>query len=213
MKLNKVASIIKKNKRLVIYTASNGAQWISNGMAAYSMAGMPHLTKEIVLKIFDVPQDKQGGWICTETELPSGIDFESAIQQEREIEPMKIFIDWMGDVYWLFKDGKQIYTIKEEFIKPFSDNQEYITYFRREMHGGHFVLAIKNGLTLEAIITPHYLHKYEDFTKEIKEIAALYAKMPKDGAGIFEPTIENQTEPPEILDSGENDGGKQIHLV
>ena len=34
MKLKTIASIFNRNKRLAIYTAPNGEQWIGNGIAA-----------------------------------------------------------------------------------------------------------------------------------------------------------------------------------
>ena len=36
MKLKTIATLFKRNKRLVIYTAPNGEQWVCNGVAMYS---------------------------------------------------------------------------------------------------------------------------------------------------------------------------------
>ena len=40
MKLKTIATIFKRNKFLRIWNEPNGAQWITNGVAAYSMEGM-----------------------------------------------------------------------------------------------------------------------------------------------------------------------------
>ncbi len=58
MKFKMIAAVFKRNKFLRILTMPNGIQWITNGSALYSMSGMPRMTPEMVLKIFDIPEDK-----------------------------------------------------------------------------------------------------------------------------------------------------------
>lgn len=175
MKLKTIASIFNRNKRLAIYTAPNGEQWIGNGIAAYSLRGMPHMTPEIVLRIFDVPPDKHNKWICEESELPTVISFEDNERGETEIEPLKTNIEWYGVNYWLFPDGRRIYSFNEDYIKPLLDEPDYLTYHKRETAGGGFVLACKIGFELKAIVAPAMLK--EEFTEEINRIAALYRAM------------------------------------
>ena len=118
MKLKTIASLFNRNKRLEILTAENGEQWISNGHAAYSLRGMPHMTPEIVLRIFDVPPDKHSKWLCGESALPTAINFEDGATEETAIEPMRMNIEWYGENFWLFPDGRRIYSFNECYIKP-----------------------------------------------------------------------------------------------
>ena len=178
MKLKAIASLFNRNKRLVIFNAPDGGgQWIGNGMAAYSLSGMPHMTPDIVLRIFDVPPDRYSKWLCEETELPTAIDFSNNDPEESDIEPLKVNIEWFGDNYWLFPDGRRIYSFNEDYIKPLLDEPDYLTYHKRQTAGGGFVLACKVGLELRAIIAPFLLEKQDDFTEEIQRIADLYAEM------------------------------------
>ncbi len=71
MKLKAIATIFKKNKFLRILDAPSGSQWITNGVAVYSMEGMPKLTPAMVLKIFDIPEDKQTEWNCEVIPMPA----------------------------------------------------------------------------------------------------------------------------------------------
>lgn len=73
MKLKAIAAIFKRNKRLNILVMPNGTQWITNGVALYSMSGMPELTPAMVLKIFDIPEDKQGEWTCEVKPMPESM--------------------------------------------------------------------------------------------------------------------------------------------
>jgi hypothetical protein len=184
MKLNTIASLFKKNKRLDIYTSECGEQWISNGAALYSLSGMPHLTPETVLRIFDVPPDKHAAWICDEKELPTTIDFSDVTESETIIEPIKLNIEWDEYRYRLFPDGERIYTIRADYIKPLLDEPDYLTYQKRETSGGGFVLAVKIGMELKAIIFPYFLHESEEYLEEIERMAGLYRSMAQDD--VFE---------------------------
>jgi hypothetical protein len=180
MKLKTIASIFNRNKRLTIYTAPNGEQWLSNGAAMYSLRGMPRMSPGIILRIFDVPPDKQNKWICNESEMPTTINYEDSTDTETDIEPLKINIEWLGDNYWLFPDGRRIYSFNEDYIKPILDEPDYLTFHKRETAGGGFVLTCKIGLEIKAIIAPAMLHTNEKYAEEIKRIAGLYAAMERE---------------------------------
>lgn len=136
MKIKAIAAVFKRNKSLTVYDDENGEQWISNGAAMYSMRGMPPLTPETVLKIFDVPADKHSDWICQECELPKIMSLSGFVKWETEIEPEKINIEYFGDKYWLFPDGDKIYALNEEYLKPLLDEREYLVYGKRTNETG-----------------------------------------------------------------------------
>ncbi|MCM1062075.1 MAG: hypothetical protein NC452_17560, partial [Eubacterium sp.] len=99
MKLNAIAAIFKRNKRLNISVMSDGTQWITNGIAMYSMSGMPELTPAMVLKIFDIPEDKQGQWTCEIKPMSDNIKeiCEEEFYTTKELfEKKKITIAWEG---------------------------------------------------------------------------------------------------------------------
>jgi hypothetical protein len=177
MKLKAIAAIFRHNKQLEIFNTPEGEQWVCNGVAMYSMRGMPHMSPEIVLRIFDVPPDKRSEWICRESEMPTVIDYSDGSASEEGIEPMVIRIGWYGIGYWLFPDGWRIYSFDEDYIKPLLDEPDYLTFHRRETENDGFVLACKTGFELKAIITPTDLRTKEKYTQEISNIASLYAAM------------------------------------
>ena len=180
MKLKTIAALFKRNKHLIIYTTPDGEQWVSNGIAMYSMRGMPRMSPEVVLRIFDIPPDKHNDWIRNECEMPTTINYADNVNDETDIEPLKINIEWFGNNYWLFPDGRRIYSFNEDYIKPLLDESEYLTYHKRETENGGFVLICKIGFEIMAIIAPHMLHSNEKYTEEIYKIAGLYAEMERD---------------------------------
>ena len=180
MKLKTIASLFNRNNQLNIYTADNGEQWISNGVAVYSLRGMPHMTADIILRIFDIPPDKRDKWLTEESEIPVTISFEDYVIGETEVKPFKINIEYFGVNYWLFPDGQRVYSFNEEYLKSLLDEPDYLKFHKRTTEGGGFILACKVGLELKAIILPSHLHNKEEYTEEIQLIAKLYAVMSRE---------------------------------
>jgi hypothetical protein len=161
----------------MIYTTYMGEQWIGDGAAMYSLRGMPHMTPETVLRIFDVPPDKQNKWKQYEDDVPAHIDCSDYASGEKDIEPLRISVVWNGCGYMVFPDGNRLYTVNKDYIKPLLDEPDYLTYHKRETAGGGFLLACKIGLELKAVIAPAILQKREGYTAEIYKIAGLYRQM------------------------------------
>jgi len=183
MKLKTIASLFNRNKRLTIYTAADGEQWIGNGIAMYSLRGMPHMTPPIVLRIFDVPPDKYEKWVCAESDMPTAIDFSDDTLGDTHIRPLKIGIEWSGDNYLLFPDERRIYSFNIDYLKPLIGDP-YLMYHKRETKDGGFVLACKVGLELEAIVAPFIFHENDGFVAEIAIISGAYGLM-HSGGGII----------------------------
>lgn len=170
MKLKTIAANFKHNKRLVIWNRTNGEQWITNGHAAYLMDGMPPLTPEFMLKIFDIPEDKQGEWHCNTAEMPSSIaamldgDITQATSKV-EARPFAIsIIDANGTTNLLFGGGCGILAVNEQYVKPLYDNSDYLVYFKstlmhtdgESVRKGTYLLC-RVGFDIKAIIAPSIL--------------------------------------------------------
>ena len=173
MKLNKIAALFKRNKHLTIYNTENGEQWISNGYAIYSMRGLPQVTPTTVLRLFDVPSNKHKGWTCKAEDLPEFVIVQDSISDEINIEPYKLTLQQADNRYWIFSYGAEIHAINEDYLNPLL-NGEYITFHKRKDNDGNFMLAIKDGLELIAIVMPMLPYKTDEFIKEINAIAGLF---------------------------------------
>jgi hypothetical protein len=180
MKLKTIASVFNRHKRLTIYTGGGGGQWIGNGIAMYSLAGMPRMTAGIVLRVFDVPPDKRGKWTREEAGMPDAMSFERAASGETDIMPLSLKIKLNDATFWLFSDERQILSFNEDYIKPLLDEPEYLTFHKRETKGGGSVLALKIAGELRAVVAPAFLQGIEGYADEIQQIADLYAAMPRE---------------------------------
>ncbi len=191
MKLKAIAAIFKRNKHLNILTLPSGAQWITNGVAMYSMSGMPELTPAMVLKIFDIPEDKQGEWTCEIKPMPENICEicnEGFYTTKALLETKKGTIAWSGVTYSLFSNGDDIIAIDEKYLKPLYDDMEYMQFYKRIFSNGRdFAIVCRNALEIEAIIMPRMLG--EDMAKELLEIGMYY------NSAKYKAILENMNKP------------------
>lgn len=185
MKLKAIAANFKRNKHLIIYNRPNGEQWITNGHAAYLIDGMPTLTPDAMLKIFDIPESKQGEWHCDIRDMPQSIialleDDITMATHKVESEPLKTsIIDASGTTMLLFSDHRGILAVNEQYVKPLYDNSDYLAYFKStliETGNEHIVkssyLLCRVGFEFKAIIMPILLG--DTTINEINEISTYF---------------------------------------
>ena len=55
----KVASICKKNKSMLLATSADNTQWVGQGSAFYSIAGLPQMTVPEVMNALDYTDDEK----------------------------------------------------------------------------------------------------------------------------------------------------------
>jgi len=70
MKFSKVAALCKKRKRIHVYNdPKSEAQWLGDGIGIYLLEGMPQITTDECLRLFDVPEDKHSSYFCLHNEV------------------------------------------------------------------------------------------------------------------------------------------------
>lgn len=170
MKIKAIASAFKPKKTVVIKdVADNGVQWITNGAAFYSMDGMPKFTPTSLLKIFDIPEEKQEEWTSEQTSVSRYIIDDS---KDYELEEMKMQIKWLGETYIFLKDEHSIFAINEQYLKPLYDEWDYLRYVAHPLSSGQTtVIMCYVKLELKAVILPVTLG--DNLTRELSELLTL----------------------------------------
>ncbi len=197
MKFKMVAAVFKRNKFLRILTMPNGIQWITNGSALYSMSGMPKLAPEMVLNIFDIPEDKQADWNCEEADMPENLqeictdDFH---MPKISLEQKIAVVGWNDNTY-LFLDGMDgVFAVDENLIKPLYDDMEYLRFYKCTLRGSCTpAIMCYNALELKAIVFPYM--PGEKMAKEFQEISTYYSSIQ------YKTLLENMRNPPIFNDA------------
>jgi hypothetical protein len=179
MKLKAVAAAFKKHNRFKLYTTARGEQWIDDGMAAYKLEGLPELTPDGILTMFDIPPDKRAGWDVEQIEPPDdGIAFRDSYESEEVAEMLPLRFDYMNDVICLFTCGNDIYGVYETHIKPFLPLDMYLTFNARYLvENGTVVLAVKTGFFINALIRPLNLFGNDRFNELFSNVATRGGRM------------------------------------
>lgn len=170
MKIKAIVSAFKPRKIANISdVVDNDVQWISNGTAWYSLDGMPKFTPTSLLKMFDIPEEKQAEWTSEQTSVSRYIIDES---KDYELEEMKMQIKWLGETYTFFKDEHSVLAINEKYLKPLYDEWDYLRYVAHPLSDGRTTVVLCYiKLELKAVILPVTLG--DNLTRELSELLTL----------------------------------------
>lgn len=151
MKYGKVASLLKKRKRIETFRATN-TQWITEGYAAYPMYGMPELGRDNIFDLFGVGVDKRGDYAYAERECPEEINFYDADDDEKILERGRATVYFDGVEYEPLMSDTDAILIQPQYLAPFGDT-DYELYERKGSYAQRYV-AVKHGMALLGIIMP-----------------------------------------------------------
>lgn len=151
MKISKLAAICKTSKHAVIFQ-DDSYQWISDGYAAYRVEGLPKLSKESLLTIFDVEKEAQEKWFVSERGFPEGIDIEEPGYEEQQVIPTMPTIESKGKQYLCLPiESRRILFFDTKYLNPLAD-LKLPEYFLRKSEEGNWYLVVSDGLFIKAII-------------------------------------------------------------
>lgn len=171
MKIKKAFDICKKMHEISTFTVPGCEQWLTNGLAAWPLCGVPELSEEYICQLYDI-NDKQREKISfhINMEIPKNYCFNDSDRFEVPAQPLNTDIAIKGKGILrplLFERG--LVLIEKIFMEPLTDSQEEdITYWIRYADTDNIYVAVKVGLLLYAIIVPTDLAD-TDYT-EIKSI-------------------------------------------
>ena len=178
MKIKKIESLCKNAKRLMIFNARD-VQWISDGRAVYPLYGLPRLTPDNVLTMFDVPEDKRGKiYVDEKTELPPYLDISDAYPGEKEIAQEKISFNYYGKTLLPFRGSQGVIFLDKKYLEPLTDAKHGFTLFERVFADGRSYVAVKDGMLLSGIILPDDAASAElaDLLVNVGELVAVSAE-------------------------------------
>lgn len=131
-------------------------QWISDGVGAYPLDGLPYLDEESICAIFDIDAKKRYKLVVSHKgALPEGMDFTDVHQGDDRLEQLDFQMSLGGDELTLFRDGGGgLVVIKSAYRKPFEAWKE-CEYFKRVDSEGRPYVAVMSGCILRGLIYPY----------------------------------------------------------
>lgn len=152
MKYSKIASFIKKSKRLVVHDPKDAEQWISDGSAAYPVLGMPKMTAKELLTFLSFQENDN---IDVTEWSTGGMNFSDTDQREQLIERFGPTLLIGDEECTVFYTTIGALLVKAAYLVPayshYGDGE--LSYYLR-YSGENPYIAVKKGLYMIAAITP-----------------------------------------------------------
>ncbi len=171
MKIKAIASICRGNKSVILYEGKS-CQWISDGAAMFPLFGLPKMTKEHIFTMFDVPEDKRGGYYFESIENLPNYCFEDTDSGERLLDRATLSVCAKGHVVEPLKTSLGIAFINEKYLAPFGDCVNGFELYERITPSGQVYIAVKEGFILLGVIMPYDLVN-DEFVDNLKSLFEL----------------------------------------
>ncbi|MDR3148756.1 MAG: hypothetical protein LBT88_01880 [Oscillospiraceae bacterium] len=176
MKLKAIANVCKINNTVIIFNASGGGQWISNGHAVYKLDGVRPLEAKDFLTLFDIPSDKRDAWTCeTQDETSStNLNLENDCAGESFAKLLPLSFTYLNQTYCGFTaENERSILVRHELIKPFMPFCEYTQFYVRHRQSDEKpYLVVKDGLLISGVVLPAVLPANDEaFHNALADIA------------------------------------------
>lgn len=131
-------------------------QWISDGVGAYPLDGLPYMDKEAICAIFDIDAKKRNKMVVSHAgTLPEGMDFTDYHRGDDPLEQLDFQMSLGGNELTLFRDGGGgLVVIKSAYRKPIEAWNECECFKRVDSEGRPYV-AVMSGCILRGLIYPY----------------------------------------------------------
>ncbi len=169
MKFQKILKLCKQRKRFVVYNGPD-CQWIGDGSAIYPAYGAPKLSKEAIMTILDIPEEKWESYYFEEMFNPvwDGMNINDYSQNEEEIKDTDMqFVNGMGTVRAMPTSEGEIFVL-EKYLDVVQDGETINLYLRSSDNNSPYI-AIKSGFILMGMVMPTTIVN-ADFIKKLREI-------------------------------------------
>lgn len=156
MVIKEIAKLCKERKNIQLFAdRRNRVQWISDGIAAYPLYGMPWLDEDTVLTVMDIEEkDREKYRVKAEEEIPDEIHTEDTDDTEKILPPPGLSIQYKGQLWQPAITSMGLYFFNPKYLRPLKDLEEPPEIYEREAESGTPYLVAKAGLMVVAVILP-----------------------------------------------------------
>lgn len=154
MKIKQIAGLIKKSKRIVLYQG-DGEQWVSDGVAMYSMAGLPHMRLSEFFRMADIPAEKAADYQQSEADvMPEEICVDEYMEEDERLELQDFTFGRQGYEFSVLATEKQrAFLLQSRYLKPFEDVLTLEFCLRKSPRGKSYI-TVHDGIFTAAVLLP-----------------------------------------------------------
>jgi len=128
-------------------------QWLGDGNAVYSLAGLPYMEPENLCAMFDIAEKKRDKLVMRMADVPESMNWNNTDTLERQVMEPKVCVRYDGRDLLPLETSAGITFIQEKYLAPLGSS-EYMQLFERKNTGGGLYIAAKIGMMIQAVIMP-----------------------------------------------------------
>ena len=186
MKLKAIEAICKARKTIIVTTGPNG-QWIGDGSAFYPIYDLPDLDENIILTIFDVPEDERGKWVYNWHQMQA-LNFADLDDSERLVQADMLVLQYGGRSLAAIATREHISFLDTTYLKPYKRGSYEL--YERMSTAGQVYFTVKSGFELIGVIAPCSVVT-KDIAEKLERMAVLC-----QGRVDAEAEVEREVEEP-----------------
>ncbi len=155
MKLKAITKLIKDNKFIYTVEESEAAFWLGNGTAIYLVDGLPIMTNEQLMVMFEIPEKDIPKYnFSNNKKFTEQIERKDCIDAESIAEVLPMSIRYCGYSLVLLKTEMGLVCIEEQYLKPLATLDKGFELYLRYTNESKPYIVAKEGLFLRAVILP-----------------------------------------------------------
>lgn len=186
MKLNKIFSLLKQRKSVIIAVGET-AQWIGDGQAMYPVYDLPELKENNLQALLDLSDKEWDKYTC---ERHDHLNFseDDFVTGQVSLSELSVNVNYKGKQLIPLIGAGRIYFVSVKYLKPFGDVP--LTFsFRAKGSRGEGVIAVIEGMLLRGVIAPEEVIDTV-FTETVYKIYALAKRQQEEREEINEAADE-----------------------
>ena len=159
MKIKALAAMCKRKGTFRLYDRKNEdgkviEQWLGTSEAVYPIYGVPYLTEENIITLFDISEKQWKSYSFIHAPLPSGYCFDHTDSREVMLDREKMTLGYGGRIVrpLITRDGLEF--IDDDFLTPLSDVADMLEIHERRTENDRVYFAAKVGLMIVGVIMP-----------------------------------------------------------
>lgn len=151
MKLKDISAILRARSMIRIFNGEN-CQWFSDGSACYPIYGLPEMDDKSLRVLLDISEDKWQKYNVLIADLP--FSEQDNYSGEFELHNIGMVLNYKGIEVIPLVGNYKMFFVQSKYLKPiFRDVNDY-HYYARQMQSGEYMIAVKLGFILGAVIMP-----------------------------------------------------------
>lgn len=169
MKIKSIAALCAAQDKVILIDRTGGqGQWVSDGIGAYPLEGLPYMEMEQMLNVFDFNEKKRAKVETNhlrEEDLRISLEDEAAGDEALDRAPIAVGPE--GNV-WPVYSSRGLLFLDTAHIKPIKDALPYATFLLRIDGAGQPYVAVRTGMVeICAALCPVVNHELR-FAQELE---------------------------------------------